>query len=76
MPGADILTPPPPNRYDYLPGNGPTLMYLPALNRTRHGETATSLKTWCCPPSSLMTGTSPDSAFAQVPLQRSLISRG
>mmetsp|Transcript_16155 Transcript_16155/g.31892 ORF Transcript_16155/g.31892 Transcript_16155/m.31892 type:complete len:352 (-) Transcript_16155:540-1595(-) len=34
-------------KYDYLPGNGPTIMYLPALNRTRHGGVATNLKTWC-----------------------------
>lgn len=34
-------------KYDYLPGEGPTIMYLPALNRTRHGEKATNLKTWC-----------------------------
>lgn len=34
-------------KYDYLPGDGPVIMYLPALNRTRHGEKATYLKTWC-----------------------------
>jgi len=34
-------------KYDYLPGDGPTIMYLSALNRTRHGGVANSLKTWC-----------------------------
>jgi len=38
--GADIC-------YDFLPGDGPTIFFLPALNQTRHGAKANALKTWC-----------------------------
>jgi len=33
--------------FDYLPGEGPTIVFLPALNQTRHGSKANALKTWC-----------------------------
>jgi hypothetical protein len=33
--------------YDFLPGDGPTIFFLPALNQTRHGAKANALKTWC-----------------------------
>lgn len=33
--------------YDFLPGEGPTILFLPALNQTRHGAKANALKTWC-----------------------------
>mmetsp|Transcript_54094 Transcript_54094/g.143125 ORF Transcript_54094/g.143125 Transcript_54094/m.143125 type:complete len:351 (-) Transcript_54094:708-1760(-) len=34
-------------RYDYLPGDSPAIVFLPALNQTRHGAKSTALKTWC-----------------------------
>ena len=33
--------------YDFLPGDGPTIFFLPALNHTRHGAKANAIKTWC-----------------------------
>jgi hypothetical protein len=33
--------------YDFLPGDGPTILFLPALNQTRHGAKSNALKTWC-----------------------------
>ena len=33
--------------YDFLPGDGPTILFLPALNQTRHGAKANAIKTWC-----------------------------
>jgi len=33
--------------YDYLPGDSPTIFFLPALNQTRHGTKASQIKTWC-----------------------------
>ncbi len=32
--------------YDFLPGDGPTIFFLPALNQTRHGAKSNALKTW------------------------------
>jgi len=34
-------------KYDYLPGNSPVIVFLPALNQTRHGTKSTAIKTWC-----------------------------
>jgi len=33
--------------YDFLPGDGPTIFFLPALNQTRHGAKSNAIKTWC-----------------------------
>ncbi len=33
--------------YDFIPGNKPTVVYLPSFNQTRFGSKASALQTWC-----------------------------
>lgn len=33
--------------YDFIPGNRPTVVYLPSFNQTRFGSKASALQTWC-----------------------------